>query len=102
MVAQHVGHVIRSARQVRGWSQIQLHVHSRVGLADISRIETGRLAPTGAQLKRLGAALGLTDLELGLAKAEDRQPSIPRAPEHEARSLDVNGMITSANRAASE
>lgn len=50
---------LRYERQRRGWRQDDLAYHSRVPTAEISRIESGRLRPTEAQLARLGKALGV-------------------------------------------
>ena len=50
---------IRTARLGKGWTQAQLHLKSGVNLSDISRIETGRLVPSPAQVKKLERALGL-------------------------------------------
>ena len=54
-----VGKHIRSARVERGWTQADLSHFSGVGVADISRIETGRLFPTRSQLERMADALGV-------------------------------------------
>jgi transcriptional regulator with XRE-family HTH domain len=55
----HVGTIIRAARQQRGWTQAKLHIAGGVNLADISRIECGRLVPTRAQLERLADTLNI-------------------------------------------
>lgn len=57
MQPKSVGAIIRATRQSHGWTQAKLHLVSGTNLADISRIETGRLQPTSAQLKKLATAL---------------------------------------------
>ncbi len=59
-----IGATIRAARRLRGWTQAQLHVRANVNLADISRVETGRLQPTRTQLKRLADTLQIPRQEV--------------------------------------
>ncbi|MGQ0551239.1 MAG: helix-turn-helix domain-containing protein [Armatimonadota bacterium] len=55
---------VRSLREQRGWSQVELGRRSRIHPADISRIEQGRLQPYRPQLRRLARALKVTEAEL--------------------------------------
>ena len=58
------GTKIRTVRIDRGWTQADLSHFSRMSTGDISRIESGRLIPTGSQLKRLADALEIPRQEL--------------------------------------
>lgn len=55
---------IREERKRRNWTQGDLSYHSRVGQAEISRIESGRLKPTSGQIERLARALGVKPNQL--------------------------------------
>ena len=48
-----VGARLRALRTERAWTQADLSHFSRMSTGDLSRIETGRLKPTTAQLLRL-------------------------------------------------
>jgi transcriptional regulator with XRE-family HTH domain len=47
-----------------GWSQQELAVFAGVSVADVSRIETGRLRPYPGQAQKLAHVLGLRAEEL--------------------------------------
>ena len=49
--------MLKLERLRKGWNQTALAFHTGVSVADLSRIETGRLRPYPRQLDRLGAAL---------------------------------------------
>jgi transcriptional regulator with XRE-family HTH domain len=51
--------IIKEERIRRGWTQTDLSYHSRVSAAEISRIESGRLKPSTAQIERIAKALGV-------------------------------------------
>jgi ribosome-binding protein aMBF1 (putative translation factor) len=51
-------------RRRRGWNQQDLAYRARMSVADVSRIESGRLKPYPGQVKKLGKALGLRPVEL--------------------------------------
>ena len=55
---------IKHERLRRGWIQVDLAYHSRVPVADVSRIETGRLRPYDSQITKLATALGVGPTEL--------------------------------------
>lgn len=55
---------MKQERLRRGWNQTTLAYHARVPTPDVSRIETGRLRPTAAQLVKLAGALGLDPARL--------------------------------------
>ena len=50
---------LRRERLRRGWRIDDLAHFSRLGSADISRIETGRLRPSASQLAKLADALNV-------------------------------------------
>jgi transcriptional regulator with XRE-family HTH domain len=56
--------MLKKARIQRGWTQQTLGVRARMTSAEISRIETGRLLPTPAQITRLARALRLAPAAL--------------------------------------
>ena len=64
-----LGPQIRAARVVKGWTQASLSHFTGMSTGDISRIETGRLIPTEAQLRRLSRALDIELPEGGQAEA---------------------------------
>ncbi|MDA1082736.1 MAG: helix-turn-helix transcriptional regulator [Gemmatimonadetes bacterium] len=51
--------MLKLERLRRGWNQTTLACHAGISVADLSRIETGRLRPYPRQADRLGAALHL-------------------------------------------
>jgi ribosome-binding protein aMBF1 (putative translation factor) len=55
---------IRAERLKRGWRLEDLSHFSKVGAADISRIENGRLIPYSSHAQRLATALGIQPEEL--------------------------------------
>ena len=55
---------MKSERLRRRWSQQELAVFARVGVADVSRIETGRIRPYPSQAQKLAHVLGLKPEEL--------------------------------------
>ena len=55
---------MKAERIRRGWTQVELGARSTVSVAEISRIETGRLVPSPGQLKRLARALRLSPAHL--------------------------------------
>jgi len=54
---------VRTLRQQRGWTALELARRSRIHPSDISRIESGRLAPYQPQVRRLARVLGVSALE---------------------------------------
>ncbi len=57
---------IRAERRRRGWNQTKLAYISGVNIADISKIETGRIVPYPGHRKRLAKALRIPPDELTL------------------------------------
>jgi ribosome-binding protein aMBF1 (putative translation factor) len=55
---------MKDERLKRGWSQVVLAFHTNIGVADISRIESGRMVPYPAQAERLAKVLGIQPEEL--------------------------------------
>lgn len=55
---------IRAERLRRGWSQQTLAFHAAVTVADLSRIETGRLRSYNGQAQRLAQVLDVSPAEL--------------------------------------
>ncbi len=60
----------------RGWSQQELAVVAHVGVADVSRIETGRMRPYPVQGQKLGWALRLRPEELQQHVPEDEAAAV--------------------------
>jgi transcriptional regulator with XRE-family HTH domain len=61
-----IGPTLRRLRESRGLTQEQLGEAADIANATISRVERGRLAPSGALLKKLAAGLGVSvDVVLG-------------------------------------
>ncbi len=50
---------MKAVRIQRGWSQQQLAFRANVSVADVSRIETGRMRPYAGHAARLAKVLGL-------------------------------------------
>lgn len=61
---------IKHERLRRGWNQTALAFHTGISVADVSRIESGRLRPYHSQLKKLAAVLAV---DLG-ALLDDVEP----------------------------
>jgi transcriptional regulator with XRE-family HTH domain len=55
---------LRQARKGRQWSQQELGFFARVGVADVSRIESGRMKPYPLQAEKIARALNLKPDEL--------------------------------------
>jgi transcriptional regulator with XRE-family HTH domain len=56
---------LKAERLKRGWTQVDLAFHAKVAVAEISRIEKGRVThPYPGHAQRLAAALGLSSTEL--------------------------------------
>ena len=55
---------IKAERLKKGWSQTVLAYKSSVSIADISKIELGRLEPYPSQRERLAKALHITPDQL--------------------------------------
>jgi ribosome-binding protein aMBF1 (putative translation factor) len=55
---------IKSERKRRGWRLEDLAYHAHLTVADVSRIESGRLKPYPNHAKRLAEALELTPEQL--------------------------------------
>ena len=55
---------IKEARIRRGLTQMELAYLAKVDVAEVSRIETGRMNPYPTHAKRLGKFLGITPEEL--------------------------------------
>ena len=64
---------MKAIRLARGWSQPVLAVAAKVGVGDVSRIETGRLVPYPGQAVRLAKVLGceVGELQEEVGGAED-------------------------------
>ena len=56
---ENIGQRIRHLRELRGMTQSQLQVHSRVSRSYLSRIESGQMTPGLATLEKLSYALGV-------------------------------------------
>lgn len=87
----HIGQVIRSLREQKGWSQEKLALDAGMGTSHVSRIERGERRLPTSRLDALAAALGTTpaavyaELE-GLppppvASAQDRNLNVDYSPE---------------------
>jgi transcriptional regulator with XRE-family HTH domain len=62
---------LKLERLKRGWTQVDLAFHAKVAVAEISRMETGRVShPYPGHAQRLAAALGLSSTEI-LEAVED-------------------------------
>jgi transcriptional regulator with XRE-family HTH domain len=56
----HIGQVIRSLREQKGWSQEKLALDAGMGTSHVSRIERGERRLPTIRLDALAAALGTT------------------------------------------
>ncbi len=56
----HIGHVIRSLREQKGWSQEKLALDAGMGTSHVSRIERGERRLPTSRLDALANALGTT------------------------------------------
>ena len=61
----------------RGWNQTTLGYHATMSVADVSRIECGRLRPYATQLVKLATALGVSGDEL-MQEVEASAVTTPR------------------------
>lgn len=59
-----LGQVIRALRELEGLSREELAEGAALGPDMIAKIEQGAKAPSGAALKRISSALGVTSVEL--------------------------------------
>lgn len=50
---------VKAERLRNGWNQVTLAFYSGISVADISRIECGRLRPYPSQLEKLAGVLGI-------------------------------------------
>lgn len=56
----HIGQIIRSLREQRGWSQEKLALDAGMGTSHVSRIERGERRLPTSRLDALATALGTT------------------------------------------
>ena len=59
-MTQTLAQQIRSARELRGWTQEQLAVRADVSRSTIQNLENGRRSPQRGSLGRIAAALGIS------------------------------------------
>ena len=64
---------MKAERLRRGWTQQDLAFFSKVSLADVSRIETGRMKPYRSHAQRLAEILNLKPHELQMEASVDDQ-----------------------------
>ena len=51
--------LLQDRRQLKGWTRAELARRARMNASTVGLIETGRLSPYPAQLRKLARALGL-------------------------------------------
>ena len=68
-----IRNTLASSRRARSWSQHDLADASRISRAEVSAIETGRLAPSTATALRLAKALGMSVEQLFTLAEVDRE-----------------------------
>lgn len=82
-----VGAAIRTARETKGWTQVDLAEASRVAPQVISRSERGAVTPSLESLERLANALGVP-----LASLIGAEP-VPAPPDISASARRVASLI---------
>jgi transcriptional regulator with XRE-family HTH domain len=82
----HIGQVIRSLREEKGWSQEKLALDAGMGTSHVSRIERGERRLPTSRLESLASALGTSPAAI-YAMLEGLQP--PFVP----TTLDVNTTV---------
>ncbi len=71
---------LRTARQVRGWTQAEVAERAGIAVEVFGRLERGRVLPRADTLVRLSAALGVsTDALLGITPPAERTAAEPEA-----------------------
>lgn len=72
-------------RRARGWSKAELARRAHLGEGDVGKIESGRLVPYEAQLRRLARALRIPVAEATALLGGDAPPLNQKAPHNPAR-----------------
>lgn len=73
----HIGQVIRSLREEKGWSQEKLAHEAGMGTSHLSRIERGERRLPTTRLDALAAALGTTSAAVCAALEGTQRPQTP-------------------------
>ncbi len=83
----HIGQVIRSLREQKGWSQEKLALEAGMGTSHVSRIERGeRRLPTN-RLDALASALGTTPAAM-YAELEGLPPPLAATQQDDNQKVD--------------
>lgn len=72
ILPMHIGQIIRSLREERGWSQEQLALEAGMAPSHVSRIERGERRLPNTRLEALALALGTTPAAI-YARSEGRE-----------------------------
>lgn len=83
----HIGQIIRSLREEKGWSQEKLALDAGMGTSHVSRIERGERRLPTSRLDTLAVALGTTPAAV-YAMLEGLQP--PQAASDQDGDLTVD------------
>ena len=73
--SMHIGQVIRSLREEKGWSQEQLALEAGMVTSHVSRIERGERRLPTVRLESLAAALGTSPAAV-FARLEGLPPAL--------------------------
>lgn len=85
----HIGQIIRSLREQRGWSQEKLALDAGMGTSHVSRIERGeRQLPTN-RLDALATALGTTPAAM-YAELEGLPPPVAATDQDDNLKVDYS------------
>lgn len=85
---------IKFERLRRGWSQTVLAYHATMSVADVSRIESGRLRPYPSQLEKLATALSVQpDALLKDVPAEEAAAALDREPDERRATPTAAGVV---------
>lgn len=79
----HIGQVIRSLREEKGWSQETLALEAGMGASHVSRIERGERRLPTSRLDALAAALGTSSTAIYAALEGTLVPQTPPEKDRE-------------------
>ena len=85
----HIGQVIRSLREQKGWSQEKLALRAGMGTSHVSRIERGERRLPTVRLDALASALGTTPAAM-YAELEGLPPPSPTIGQNDNQKVDFS------------
>jgi transcriptional regulator with XRE-family HTH domain len=85
----HIGQVIRSLREQKGWSQEKLALEAGMGTSHVSRIERGERRPPTNRLDTLASALGTTPAAM-YAELEGLPPPLASDSQDDNQKVDFS------------